>query len=88
MLREYLFHNTKQINEAELSALNILKKSHVHTLTIFGKLWQASVELCKHHPVAGSHVLVANGFEQCKEFQQFQDLRKNVSICIKNPPTL
>ena len=38
MLQEYLFHNTKQINEAELSALNILKKSHVHILTIFGKL--------------------------------------------------
>ena len=69
-----LFHNSakkaKQINEAEL-----LKKSHVNILTTFIKLWQGSVGLCKDYPeAAGSHVLVANGFRHCKEFQQFQDL--------------
>ena len=38
--------------------------------------------------MAGSHVLVANGFQQSKEFQQFQDFKKNVPISIQNEPML
>ena len=68
----------KQINEAEL-----FEKSHVNILTIFIKLWQGSVGLCKDYSEAGSHVLVANGFRQCKEFQQFQDLKKECQFTSK-----
>ena len=70
----------KQINEAEL-----LKKSYISILTIFIKLWQGSVGLCKDYLEAGSHALVANGFRQCKEFQQFQDLKKSVNLHPKSP---
>jgi len=71
--------------EGELSPSKILKKSHVNILTIFNKFWQALIKLYKQRPEADSHVLVANGFNQCIEFQRFQDLKKiSVDLCLNS----